>query len=60
MIAIRIIGKRKCIVLVAHDNKKKDVIVWAAHNSVELAKHKLIATGQHREIIRGTIRPTSC
>lgn len=45
MNAIRIISKRKRIALVAHDNKKRDLIEWAAHNSVELAKHKLIATG---------------
>ena len=45
MSAIRIIGKRKRIALVAHDNKKKDLIEWAAHNSVELAKHEMIATG---------------
>lgn len=45
MNTIRIIGKRKRIALVAHDNKKKDLIEWAANNSVELAKHELIATG---------------
>ena len=45
MNTIRIIGKRKRIAMVAHDNKKRDLIEWAKHNSKELAKHELIATG---------------
>jgi methylglyoxal synthase len=45
MNTIRLIGKRKRIALVAHDNKKKDLIEWANHNAVILAKHELIATG---------------
>jgi methylglyoxal synthase len=35
----------KHIALVAHDNKKKDLIEWAEHNKNVLAKHKLYATG---------------
>jgi len=42
---IRKIGSRKRIALVAHDNKKKDLIEWAEHNKVVLARHKIIATG---------------
>ena len=45
MNTIRLIGRRKRIALVAHDNKKKDLIDWANHNAVILAKHELIATG---------------
>ena len=45
MNTIRLIEKRKRIALVAHDNKKKDLIEWANHNAVILAKHELIATG---------------
>src|SRR5436190_19973060 len=45
MNTIRLIGRRKRIALVAHDNKKKDLIEWANHNAVILAKHELIATG---------------
>lgn len=41
----RISGKRKRIALVAHDNKKKDLIEWAEHNKIVLARHELIATG---------------
>jgi methylglyoxal synthase len=36
---------RKSIALVAHDNKKKDLIEWALLNATVLAKHALIATG---------------
>jgi methylglyoxal synthase len=45
MQTIRKTSLRKRIALVAHDNKKKDLIDWARHNAVMLAKHELIATG---------------
>ncbi len=41
----RILGVRKRIALVAHDNKKKDLIDWAVFNKKALSKHELIATG---------------
>lgn len=42
---IRKIGIRKRIALVAHDNKKHDLIEWVEHNKATLARHELIATG---------------
>jgi len=36
---------RKRIALVAHDNKKKDLIEWAIYNKTVLSRHELIATG---------------
>jgi methylglyoxal synthase len=42
---IRILNVRKRIALVAHDNKKADLIEWAEHNKIVLARHELIATG---------------
>jgi methylglyoxal synthase len=39
------LGSRKRIALVAHDNKKKELIEWAVYNKVVLAKHRLYATG---------------
>ena len=36
---------RKCIALVAHDNKKQDLFDWAKFNRELLAEHKLFATG---------------
>jgi len=39
------LGARKRIGLVAHDNKKQDLVEWARYNRPLLAKHHLIATG---------------
>ena len=41
----RIMERRKRIALVAHDNKKKELIEWAVFNKATLAKHRLYATG---------------
>ncbi len=38
-------GKRKRIALVAHDNKKRDLVEWARHNREVLSRHELFATG---------------
>ena len=42
---IRKIGNRKRIALVAHDNKKSELIEWAVYNKTSLSRHELIATG---------------
>jgi methylglyoxal synthase len=39
------IGKSKRIALVAHDNKKKDLLEWAEFNKGSLSGHTLYATG---------------
>lgn len=39
------IGERKRIALVAHDNKKRDIIEWAIYNKHALTRHELVATG---------------
>ncbi len=41
----RIMESRKRIALVAHDNKKRELIEWAVFNKRTLAKHRLYATG---------------
>ncbi len=38
-------GPQKNIVLVAHDNKKQDLLEWAKFNRDLLARHRLYATG---------------
>ncbi len=38
-------GPQKNIVLVAHDNKKQDLLEWARFNREILAQHNLYATG---------------
>jgi len=40
-----LIGRRKKIALVAHDNKKRDLLEWAKFNKALLAGHELYATG---------------
>ena len=42
---IRKIGVNKRIALVAHDNKKQDLITWVLQNKPALLNHELIATG---------------
>ncbi len=41
----RKLNSRKRIALVAHDNKKDDLIEWAIYNRTTLSKHRLYATG---------------
>ena len=36
---------RNHIALVAHDNKKDDLLAWARFNKGILARHELLATG---------------
>ncbi|MEI6950516.1 methylglyoxal synthase [Paraflavisolibacter sp. H34] len=45
MSQIRTLGSKKRIALVAHDNKKKDLVDWATTNREFLAPHELVATG---------------
>jgi methylglyoxal synthase len=48
---IRRLEKRKKIALIAHDNKKKDLIEWAVYNKASLSKHTLVATGTTGKLI---------
>ena len=45
---------RKRIGLVAHDNKKPDLIEWAKFNRHVLLKHDLVATGTTGTLSRRT------
>jgi methylglyoxal synthase len=45
MALTRNLGLTKHIALVAHDNKKADLIEWAIYNKTVLTKHDLVATG---------------
>ena len=38
-------GQKKGVALVAHDNKKQDLLEWARFNKDTLAQHKLYSTG---------------
>ncbi len=52
---IRIIPTRKTIALVAHDNKKADLIEWAVFNRTYLSKHELIATGTTGKLLEAEL-----
>ena len=39
------VGVRKRIALIAHDNRKADLLAWARFNRGTLARHELLATG---------------
>ena len=45
------IGKQKNIALIAHDNKKKDIIDWCRKNKDILSKHFLCGTGTTAKMI---------
>jgi methylglyoxal synthase len=42
---VRKIGRSKRIALVAHDNKKNELIEWAIYNKTALSQHRLLGTG---------------
>ncbi|HUX53870.1 MAG TPA: methylglyoxal synthase [Williamwhitmania sp.] len=46
---------KKTIALVAHDNRKKDMIEWVEWNSTELLRHDLICTGTTGKLIEEAI-----
>jgi methylglyoxal synthase len=49
-------AQRKKIALVAHDNKKRDLLEWAAFNRDLLAQHALCATGTTGKMLRDELR----
>jgi methylglyoxal synthase len=55
MINKRILSVRKRIAIIAHDNKKKDLIDWAVYNMQSLARHELIATGTTGKLLEDAL-----
>ena len=49
---IQRINKQLTIALVAHDNRKADMVDWAVFNADMLSKHKLICTGTTGKLIQ--------
>jgi methylglyoxal synthase len=45
------LGAKKNIALIAHDNKKQDMVTWCKRHKMELLNHKLYATGTTGMII---------
>ena len=48
-------SKNKTIALVAHDNRKADMIEWVEWNWEKLMKHKLICTGTTGRLVEEAI-----
>jgi methylglyoxal synthase len=44
-------GRRKKIALIAHDNRKPDLVEWAGFNKDILSQHSLFATGTTGEVL---------
>ncbi len=49
------IAPRKRIALVAHDNKKQDLLEWALYNREMLARHELCATGTTGKLLEDAL-----
>ena len=52
------VAPRKRIALVAHDNKKKDLLEWAKYNRELLVRHELCATGTTGALLEKTLDTT--
>ncbi len=52
----RIFNSAKNIALVAHDNKKADLISWAETNKDVLSKHQLVATGTTGKLLEEKLK----
>lgn len=50
------IAPRKRIALVAHDNKKQDLLEWAVYNRELLARHDLCATGTTGKLLEDALK----
>ena len=56
----RIFSPRKRIALIAHDNKKTELIDWVYYNRGVLSRHELFATGTTGRLIEESIdRPVT-
>jgi methylglyoxal synthase len=53
---VAVVPPRKRIALVAHDNKKADLLEWAQYNRDLLANHELMATGTTGTLIEDALQ----
>jgi len=52
---IMAMAEQKTIAIVAHDNKKQDLLAWAKFNREALAGHQLIATGTTGKLLESEL-----
>jgi methylglyoxal synthase len=52
---IAMIHPKKRIALIAHDNKKDDMLQWAKYNAATLQQHELYATGTTGHLLKKEI-----
>lgn len=55
---VRKMSSSKRIALVAHDNKKNELIEWAVYNKTALAGHKLFGTGTTGSLVEAALGQT--
>lgn len=48
--------KRKTLAIVAHDNRKLDLMEWVEYNAVKLSRHKIVCTGTTGRLIEERFR----
>lgn len=46
------LNKKLTIALVAHDQRKADMVEWAVYNATMLSKHKLVCTGTTGSLVK--------
>lgn len=51
-------GSSKRIALIAHDNKKAELIEWAIYNKTALSQHRLFATGSTGKMLENALDQT--
>lgn len=53
--SVQHLSPRKRIALVAHDNKKRDLVEWSRYNKKLLSEHDLYATGTTGSLLETTL-----
>ena len=48
--------KKKTIAMVAHDNRKKDIVEWAEYNCKKLIEHNIVCTGTTGSLIETALK----
>ena len=52
--------KKLTIALVAHDNRKAEMVEWAVHNAEFLSHHHIVCTGTTGNLVRKALECGYC